>query len=130
MKRKSKGINAERELIHLFWKNGFASMRAAGSGSSRYPCPDVIAGNGSRRIAVECKTSGGLVKYLTSKEISELKKFSEIFGAEPWIGLRFDDMEWFFLSLEDLRKSGESFSASIQMAKKKGLKFKELVGEI
>ena len=130
MKRKSKGTNAERDLIHLFWKNGFASLRAAGSGSSRYPCPDVIAGNGSRRIAVECKTSGETVKYLTSKEISELKKFSEIFGAEPWIGLKFDEMEWLFLALEDLKKSGENFSASIKLAKDKGLKFEELIGNI
>ena len=130
MSRKSKGINAERELIHAFWANKWSAVRVAGSGSSRYPSPDVLAGNGSRRIAIECKASGDMVKYLTAKEVSELQQFADIFGAEPWIGLRFDDMKWQFLSLEDLKSSGKSFSASIELAKKKGLKFEELIGNI
>ncbi|MBS3133449.1 Holliday junction resolvase [Candidatus Woesearchaeota archaeon] len=127
MSRKSKGINAERELIHAFWEKGWASIRVAGSGSSRYPSPDVLAGNGRRRIAIECKASGNIVKYLTAKEVSELQMFAKIFGAEPWIGMRFDDMKWHFLSPEDLNKSGSSFSASIQLVKKKGLIFDELI---
>ena len=130
MSHKSKGINAERELIHLFWKSGWASVRIAGSGSSRYPCPDVLAGNGSRRIAIECKASKGMVKYLTAKEVDELNQFSKIFGAEPWIGLRFNDMKWYFLSLDDLKRSGSSFSASVELVKRKGLQFEELIGNI
>ena len=130
MSRKSKGIGAERELIHLFWSRNWASLRVAGSGSSRYPSPDVLAGNGNRRIAVECKSSSETVKYLTAKEVSELEKFSRIFGAEPWIGMRFNDMKWYFLSLEDLKNSGNSFSISVELAKKKGLEFDELIGNI
>ena len=130
MSRKSKGIGAERELIHLFWSRNWASLRVAGSGSSRYPSPDVLAGNGNRRIAIECKSSRDMVKYLTAKEVSELEKFSRIFGAEPWIGIRFNDMKWYFLSLEDLKNSGSSFSVSVELAKKKGLEFDELIGNI
>ena len=130
MSRKSKGLNAERELVHLFWSRGFASIRVAGSGSSRYPSPDVLAGNGARRIAVECKASKDKVKYLTAKEVAELKKFAESFGAEPWIGMRFDDMQWHFLYLEDLKSSGRSLSVSISTAKKKGLTIDELTGGI
>ena len=52
---KAKGINAERELVHLFHKFGWSAVRIAGSGSSKYPCPDVLAGNGFRRIAIEAK---------------------------------------------------------------------------
>lgn len=130
MSRKSKGIGAERELIHLFWSRNWASIRVAGSGSSRYPSPDVLAGNGNRRIAIECKSSSETVKYLTAKEVSELEEFSRIFGAEPWIGMRFNDMRWYFLSLEDLKNSGNSFSISIELAKKKGLEFDELIGNI
>lgn len=127
MSRKSKGINAERELIHLFWSKGFASIRVAGSGSSKYPSPDVLASNGARRIAIECKTSKEKVKYLTAKEVSELQEFSEVFVAEPWIGLRFDDMQWYFLSVEDLNNSGNNFAVSIDLAKRKGLTFEELI---
>ena len=126
MSRKSKGTNAERELIHLFWNKGFASIRAAGSGSSRYPSPDILAGNGARRVAIECKTSREQVKYITLKEVTELKQFSETFGAEPWIGMRFKDTEWHFISVEDLKRSGNSFSVSIELIKKKGLTFEEL----
>ncbi len=128
MSRKSKGINAERELIHAFWKVGWAAIRVAGSGSSHYPSPDVLAGNSVRRVAIECKSSSATSKYLTSKEIRELEQFSRIFGAEPWVGMRFNDMKWYFLSLEDLRQSGSSFSVSIQLAKQKGLLFEELLG--
>jgi len=130
MSHKSKGINAERELIHAFWNKKWAAIRVAGSGSSRYPSPDVLAGKGSRRIAIECKASRDTVKYLTAKEVAELKEFSRIFGAEPWIGLRFDDMKWYFLTLEDLKNSGNSFSVSIELVKKKGLQFDELIGDI
>ena len=130
MSRKSKGIGAERELIHLFWSRNWASIRVAGSGSSRYPSPDVLAGNGNRRIAIECKSSSETVKYLTAKEVSELEEFSRIFGAEPWIGMRFNDMRWYFLSLEDLKSSGNSFSVSVELVKKKGLEFDELIGNI
>ena len=130
MSHKSKGINAERELIHAFWKRGFAAIRVAGSGSTKYPSPDVLAGNASRRVAIECKASKDMVKYLTAKEVAELAKFAEVFGAEAWIGMRFNDMEWFFLTLEDLKNSGKSFAVSIELAKKKGLKFEELIGNI
>jgi len=130
MSHKSKGINAERELIHAFWGSNWSAVRVAGSGSSKYPCPDVLAGNGARRIAIECKASKGSVKYLTLKEVDELQQFSKIFGAEPWIGMRFDDMKWFFLSLDDLKKSGNSYAASVELVKKKGLLFEELIGNI
>lgn len=128
MSRKSKGSNAERELVHLFWSRGWACVRIAGSGSAHYPSPDVLAGNGVRRIAVECKSSGGMVKYLTSKEVVELQEFARVFGAEAWIGVRFDDMKWYFLSVDDLKKSGSSFSASVELVKRKGLLFEDLVG--
>ena len=53
MSRKSKGINAERSLIHKFWAHNWAAIRVAGSGSSKYPSPDVLAGNNLRKLAIE-----------------------------------------------------------------------------
>ena len=50
-RRKSKGSKAERDLIHMFWAKGFGAMRAAGSGSTQHPSPDVIAGNGKTFFA-------------------------------------------------------------------------------
>lgn len=128
MSRKSKGINAERELIHKFWSvEGWSSVRIAGSGSNKYPSADILAANRLRRLAIECKTSGEEKKYLTEDDVSQLRAFSCIFGAEPWIAVRFDRMEWIFLSLEDLEKSGKCYVISPENAKNKGLLFEELI---
>ncbi len=127
MSRKSKGINAERELIHLFWQNGWSACRIAGSGSTKYPSPDVIAGNNVRKIAIECKSTKDIRQYFTKKEIEELKEFSRVFGAEPWVGVKFNNVDWYFLTLEDLANNGEGYSTNIPCAKTKGFSFTELV---
>jgi Holliday junction resolvase len=130
MSRKSKGINAERELIHLFWANNWAAIRVAGSGSIKYPCPDVLAGNSRRKVAVECKSTKGEYQYLQKDEVEALKSFSNRFGAEPWIGVRFDNDSWYFVSLDDLAKTNKNFVVSRTHAKQKGLNFNEMIGNI
>jgi Holliday junction resolvase len=131
MGRKSKGMDAERELIHLFWRTGnWTAVRVAGSGAIKYPCPDVLAGNCLRRLAVECKSSKKRRKYLTDKEVKELMIFARCFGAEPWIGVRFDGINWFFLGLNELKKTKNGFVISEDLARKKGLLFEQLVEEV
>ena len=120
MSRKSKGINAERELVHLFWKNGWGSCRIAGSGSMRYPSADILATNKLRKLAIECKSSKDITKYLTKDEVNQLKEFSKIFNAEPWIGIRFNNEQWYFLSISDIKKTKKKhYSISLDLAKKK-----------
>lgn len=128
MSHKSKGTNAERELVHLFWSKGWLSIRVAGSGSSRYPSPDVLASNSSRTLAIECKSSGELSRRLSKEQVNDLITFAKGFGAEPWIGARFNDMKWAFFSPEDLKKTGAGFSVSVRMVKEKGLTFEQLLG--
>ena len=127
MSRKSKGINAERELIHKFWANKWAAIRVAGSGSSRYPSPDILAGNNIRKIAMECKASKERSKYFTKEEIGALKEFARIFGAETWVGIKFDNLGWYFLTLDDLKETENCYMTSYEIAKNKGLIFEELV---
>lgn len=127
MSHKSKGISAERELIHLFWKNGWSACRVAGSGCTKYPSPDIIAGNNVRKVAMECKATRDVRQYFTRKEIDELQQFAQIFGAEPWVGVRFDRLDWYFLTTEDLGGQGEGYSVNIAEAKRKGFLFDELV---
>ena len=127
MSRKSKGINAERELVHLFWETKeWSAIRVAGSGSSGFPCPDVLAGNRIRKLAIECKTVNAKSKYLTNENITQLNEFAAIFGAEPWIGVKFKS-DWFFLSMDDLKKTEKGYAISKDLAKNKGLLFEELV---
>jgi Holliday junction resolvase len=127
MNRKAKGISAERELVHMFWQGSWAAVRIAGSGSMKYPSPDVLAANKRRRLAVECKTSKNRYQYLTNEEVDSLKKFCVIFGAEPWIGVKFKT-GWYFLSLDDIKETNKNFVISMELAKQKGLTFNELVG--
>jgi Holliday junction resolvase len=127
--RKAKGSKAERELIHLFWQNGFAAMRAAGSGSTKHPSPDILAGNGMVFFAIECKASHAPVKYLEKDEVSQLDLFANSFGARPIVAIRFDNEKWYFLKLGDLKSTPKCFVVNFELAKKKGLSFEELIGK-
>ena len=128
--KKQKGSNAERELIELFWKSGWAAHRIAGSGSSKFPSPDIIAGNFSKKFAIECKSTKSRNQYITKEQAHGLQKFSEIFGAEPWVGVRFDREEWYFLPLKEIKKTeGENFVIKLGEAKLLGLKFDDLIGK-
>ena len=125
MNTKAKGTNAERELIHMFWDKGFASLRAAGSGSMKYPCPDLIVGNNIRKLAIEVKRPGNKYQHFTGKEIDELQQFSNMFGAEAWVAVKIK--EWKFLTLEDLNATENNFSVTEDIAERKGLSFNELI---
>ncbi len=127
MSLKSKGINAERELIHMFWDKGWAAIRVAGSGSSIYPSPDVLAGNNLRKLAIECKSIKGVTRYLSKEEIANLEIFANKFGAEPWIGVRFDHLDWYFIGIHDLERTEKSVKITVRDSKMNGLLFEELI---
>jgi len=128
MSRKSKGINAERELIHKFWNTGiWVAARCAGSGSMVYPSPDIIASNGNAVLVIECKSNKGDCIYLTKKEVQELNTFSKLFKALPIIGARFDRKEWSFINLDDLKETEKSFVISHNLVKEKGVDFNRLI---
>lgn len=125
MSKKSKGINAERELVHELWAAGWSACRIAGSGSSHYPSPDVIAGKGCRSLAIECKKTKK-TKYLTKEEVNDLISFATLFGAEAWIGVRFRD-GWFFLKPGDLKETGKGLAVSKELAIQKGVALNRLL---
>ena len=128
MSRKSKGINAERELIHKFWAvNGWAAVRVAGSGSMKYPSADILAGNSIRKLAIESKVINDTKKYFTEEEIKDLKEFATLFGAEPWLAIKFQKEQWFFMPADDVEKTETNLVVSLEMTKRKGLLFEELV---
>ena len=127
MGRKQKGMNAERDLVHKFWATGsWVAHRIAGSGSSKYPSPDIIASNIRRKLALECKSSKSTNVYVPHEEIDALTLFAKMFGAEAWVAVRFARQDWFFLSIEDLNKTKTNYVISIELARQKGLLFEEL----
>ncbi|RME54205.1 Holliday junction resolvase [Candidatus Woesearchaeota archaeon] len=126
---KKKGSRVERELFHMLWDMDWAVVRSAGSGSTTMPSPDLIASNGKRILAIECKAVKGSRKYLTFEEVEQLSLFSDNFGAEPWVSIKFDNKGWYFLHLSSLPKSkGSSYSISLEFAIKHGKSFEEFIG--
>src|SRR3989338_1693577 len=128
MSVKSKGSNAERELLHMFWSNGFAALRSAGSGSMKYPGPDLLVGNKTRRMAIECKSSRNSKIYLDEHDVSQLKDFSNVFDARPWFAVRFLRKDWLFLAIEDLEKTPKGYVIDLKVAELMGISFNELIG--
>jgi len=127
---KAKGTKAERELFHMFWENGWGCARVAGSGSTQRPATDLLASDGSKVLALECKAIKNDKKYFSEADVEQILHFSTKFGAEPWIAMRFDNIGWFFVHMDNLAESkGKSFFVSLDFAKKKGKTFDELVGK-
>ena len=128
MSSKTKGTNAERDLLHMLWDSGFAVSRMAGSGSIPLPSPDLIASNSKKIFAIECKHVKK-TKYFSKQEISELKLFAKRFGAVPIIAIKFNHKGWFFLNADKLDKSktGNNYVISYKIAKKKGMNFNKLI---
>jgi holliday junction resolvase Hjr len=127
MSMKSKGTNAERDLIHKFWSKNWAAIRVAGSGSSSYPCPDLLVGNKIRKMAIECKVTKDEKKYFSDEDIKQIRTFSDLFGAEAWVAVKFGKEPWFFITLEDLEKTPRGFMISVSIARNKGLLFEEVI---
>ncbi len=125
---KAKGSRAERVLLAMFWENSFAGFRAPGSGSTPLPSPDILVGNGKRYFAIECKSIKTKVKYLEAEQIRELVDFSKRFGAEPWIGVRFNNLGWYFIQPHKLEKTKTgTLIASLEFLQKEGLRFQDLI---
>lgn len=115
---KSKGSNAERELVQMFNGIGWAAIRVAGSGSSRFPSPDVLASNGSKVLAVECKSTKSKYQYLELSQLRQLKQFAKVFSAEPWIAVKFST-NWRFFKPEDLSQTKKKFGVTNESQKAK-----------
>lgn len=126
---KSKGYRSERELVHMLWERGFAAVRSPASGSMSYPAPDIIAGNGRRYIAIEVKMRANLPVYVSREDVENLVKFSEIFGAEPFIAIKIAKEGWRFLYVENLKRTRNGYKIDDEVFYS-GLEFDELIGNL
>lgn len=124
-----KGSKEERELVKNLWDAGFAAMRApASGGATKRPLPDVLAGNGKLYLAIEVKSSKQEHIYIDNEKIENLIKFSEIFGAKPYIGAKFIRKPWRFIKLEDLHITPKgNYRVNQNLAFSSGIDFNELI---
>ena len=125
-----KGSAEERGLVHKLWDRNFAAMRApASGGATKRPLPDVLAGNGKLYLAIEVKTTTKDKVYIDSAQIDELCEFSKIFGATPYIGVRFKYTKWLFLEPERTpRTKTGNYKVEKDYALEKGFEIDEIAG--
>ena len=95
-----KGANFERSLVRAFWDNGFAAIRAAGSGSAPFPIPDLIAAKGDRVIILECKTSAKESFRLDKHDLEKLRLFRERADCEAYVAVKFNRGKPMFFPLD------------------------------
>ncbi|MBO8174663.1 MAG: Holliday junction resolvase [Thermococcus sp.] len=122
--RYRKGASAERELIKMLEKEGFAVIRSAGSKKV-----DIIAGNGRLYLCIEVKSTKGEKLYVNGDEVDKLISFAEKFGGKAIIAVKFINNGWYFLYPNQLIKSGKNYKISLRDAKYKGLRFDEIIGK-
>ena len=125
-----KGSAEERDLVHKLWDRNFAAMRApASGGATKRPLPDVVAGNGKIYLAIEVKTTTKDKIYIDAEQIDALLEFSEIFGAKPYIGVKFKYKKWLFLAPENAERTRTgNYKVEKDFALEKGLEIDEIAG--
>ncbi|MBW3018976.1 Holliday junction resolvase [Candidatus Woesearchaeota archaeon] len=126
MANKTRGTNAERELLHMFWAQGWVACRAAGSGSMRYPSPDLFVSKSGKHLAIECKITKEKSKYLKKEEIHSLQEYAQIAGVEAYIAIKFPREQWLFVKPNQLREQRESYSVTLNEAKENGKQLNQL----
>lgn len=107
-----RGVNEERELVHKLAKLGFAVLRAPSSGSgTKLDRPDMVAGRKGLYLAIEVKSTRKNVIYITSESVKQLIRFSEKFGAKPFIAAKFKKrgIGWRLIEPEKLENTGKCY---------------------
>jgi len=129
-KMSRKGSAEERDLVHKLWDKNFAAMRTPSSGgATKKPLPDVLAGNGKIYIAIEVKTTTRNKFYVDSHQIDGLYEFCDIFGAIPYIGVKFKYIKWIFLSPEKIERTrSDNYRVEKSTALIDGLELDEILG--
>ncbi|MBD3318580.1 Holliday junction resolvase [Candidatus Woesearchaeota archaeon] len=107
---KRKGSSAERDLLHKFWAiPSWVAIRAAGSGSMRYPSPDIIAATATKKLLIECKVRRAGRIYLSKEEVLALREFADLFGGIAYVAFKLDRGEWRFVRMPDLEATGTQY---------------------
>lgn len=119
-----RGFKEERELVNRLEKLGFAVLRAPASGSgTKSDRPDILAGRKGLYIALEVKTTSRRILYVNSESLDQLVRFSDKFGANPYIAVKFkrSGRGWLLLKPGDLEKSCKRYKITLEEACRRGI---------
>lgn len=103
MTSSAKGAARERELVSRFHANNWGALRIGASGSGGdADLPDVLAGRpalGPSTVdepaslaelwSIELKSGQTTTLYVTDREVEDLRRFADAWGATPLLGARF-----------------------------------------
>jgi Holliday junction resolvase len=130
MSNKSKGSNAERELVKIFTEQGWRALRVAGSGvNDDSPC-DILAGKvGKRGYVVEAKSSKKNRIYISREQMEDFMMFASMLGLNPALAVRFNYQGWIFLEPKHLEDSGKYWVVSLENARTNGKRFGQFFEE-
>lgn len=129
MTRYSKGSNAERELLKMLFEKGFSVVRAAGSGKTSLPSPDIVALNSTKKLAFECKAWDSEYLSIPVEQIEEQLSWATRAGAEFFVVWKMPREGFYFLASTDFVRTEKSFAITKKTAYKKGLRLEVLLGE-
>ena len=101
MGKYQRGATFERHLLTQLWQRGWASIRAAGSGTRIEPVPDVLAAKNGKLIIIEAKTTKN-DRLSLKTAILQLADFAKVSGGDSYIAVRFFRKQARFYPLEKL----------------------------
>ncbi len=129
MSRYRKGANAERELLQLLHKEGFAVVRVAGSGATALPCPDCLALTKRKKFAFECKAWKGKYLSIAREQMQSLLLWSKQAGIPVYIAWKVPREGWLFIKPKDFKKSEKAYSIKLKDALRAGATLNVLIGK-
>ena len=113
-----RGVREERELVRLLDRLGFAVVRSPASGSrTKLDRPDLLAGRRGLILALEVKATGKEVLYLKRESVEQLIRFSDRFGAKPYVAVKFKGkgVGWLLVEAGSLEQTGKGFKLSLRV---------------
>jgi Holliday junction resolvase len=92
------------------------------------PRPDIVAGNGKVRYAIEAKARSGDTVYLSGRECEDLVYVAQCFAGKARIAVRFDYQDWLFMHPGDLNVTdGGNYRVTRETAIEKGRDIDEVL---
>lgn len=125
----NKGANAERELAAILYANGFAVIRAAGSGVTKMPCPDVIALSVKKKLAFECKAWKSNYLNISIEQFRDLLEWKKKSSSELYFAWKVPNKGWFFLTPLLFKQNPKGFAVSRKKALLKALDLNVVIGK-
>jgi len=106
-----KGCVFERTVKAKLEEDGWTVIRSAGSKK-----PDLVAAKDRKVIVIECKSTKGSIVYLDEKEVDNLEKTAQQFGAECLFAIKHvKNKNWFIVALENLEKTGKKYRIKLNV---------------